>query len=82
MSGATLCPTKGESPTIEGGNVMKKFVSLVLSLALILSMMILPAQAEGSKLIGVCMQNMSSSISVLEADARARHFVHEAVGKV
>lgn len=48
---------------------MKKFVSLVLSLALILSMMILPAQAEGSKLIGVCMQNMSSSISVLEADA-------------
>ena len=48
---------------------MKKLVSLVLALALILSMMILPAQAEGSKLIGVCMQNMSSSISVLEADA-------------
>ncbi|MBO5567952.1 MAG: substrate-binding domain-containing protein [Clostridia bacterium] len=48
---------------------MKKLVSFVLSLALILSMMILPAQAEDSKLIGVCMQNMSSSISVLEADA-------------
>ena len=47
---------------------MKKLVSLVLTLVLILSVMVFPAQAE-SKLIGVCMQNMSSSISVLEADA-------------
>lgn len=48
---------------------MKKLVSLVLVMALALSMMTIPAGAEGSKLIGVCMQNMSSSISVLEADA-------------
>ncbi|MGN0762710.1 MAG: hypothetical protein ACI4MK_04950, partial [Aristaeellaceae bacterium] len=48
---------------------MKKLVSLVLVMALVLSMMIMPASAESSKLIGVCMQNMSSSISVLEADA-------------
>lgn len=48
---------------------MKKLVSLVLVMALALSMMTISAGAEGSKLIGVCMQNMSSSISVLEADA-------------
>lgn len=47
---------------------MKKLLSMVLIMALALSMVIIPAHAE-SKLIGVCMQNMSSSISVLEADA-------------
>ncbi|MGN1019926.1 MAG: hypothetical protein ACI4O7_06105 [Aristaeellaceae bacterium] len=48
---------------------MKKLVSITLALAMLLSVMIIPASAEGSRLIGVCMQNMSSSISVLEADA-------------
>lgn len=48
---------------------MKKFLCLVLTLTMLCGIMIFPAQAEGSKLIGVCMQNMSSSISVLEADA-------------
>lgn len=53
---------------------MKKLITLMLVLALALSLAIVPASAEGSKLIGVCMQNMSSSISVLEADALKEMF--------
>lgn len=55
---------------------MKKFVSLLLVLTMCLGCLAAcggsggeTASAEGTKLIGVCMQNMSSSISVLEEEA-------------
>ncbi|MGM9618232.1 MAG: substrate-binding domain-containing protein [Oscillospiraceae bacterium] len=56
---------------------MKKLVSFVLALALCLGCLTACGgnkQAEGSKLIGVCMQNKSSSISVLQEEALVEMF--------
>lgn len=57
---------------------MKKFVSLLLILAICLGSLAAcgtsKESTEGSKLIGVCMQNMSSSISVLEEEALINTF--------
>lgn len=57
---------------------MKKFVSLLLVLAMCLGCFAACStgkeSAEGSRLIGVCMQNMSSSISVLEEEALINTF--------
>lgn len=54
---------------------MKRFLSLLLSLTMILGMMSFgSANAEGTKLVGVCMQNMSSSISELQSAALTEMF--------
>ena len=59
---------------------MKKMVSILLAMALCLGCLAgcttdkPDEQKEGSKLIGVCMQNMSSSISELEATALKETF--------
>ena len=59
---------------------MKKLVSILLAMALCLGCLTgcttdkPDEQKEGSKLIGVCMQNMSSSISELEATALKETF--------
>ena len=53
---------------------MKKWLSILLSVMLLASLTTVGATAEGTKLIGVCMQNMSSSISELEAAALTETF--------
>lgn len=57
---------------------MKKIVPILLAFALCLSCLAAcgntDKQAESSKLIGVCMQNKSSSISVLEEEALVEMF--------
>ena len=47
----------------------KRIVRFLICAALALALSVSAAAAEGSGLIGVCMQNMSSSISELEAEA-------------
>ncbi len=47
----------------------KRIVRFLICAALVLALSVSAAAAEGSGLIGVCMQNMSSSISELEAEA-------------
>lgn len=49
--------------------MLKRIVHFLTCAALMLSLTAVGAAAEGSGLIGVCMQNMSSSISELEAEA-------------
>ncbi|MGN1306922.1 MAG: substrate-binding domain-containing protein [Faecousia sp.] len=55
---------------------MKKFVSLLLVLLLVIGCFAgcKQEEKEGSKLIGVCMQNKSSSISVLQEEALIETF--------
>ena len=57
---------------------MKKFLSILLALALCLGCLAAcgsgETQAESTKLIGVCMQNKSSSISVLQEEALVKMF--------
>lgn len=56
---------------------MKKFISILLVLTLCMGCLAAcgeEKQTEGSKLIGVCMQNKSSSISVLEEEALIEMF--------
>ena len=53
---------------------MKKLITMLLCAALVLGSTAMPVSAKDEKLIGVCMQNMSSSISVLEAEALTEMF--------
>lgn len=53
---------------------MKKLVSLLLVLILVVGCFAGCNQKEGSKIIGVCMQNKSSSIAVLQEEALIEMF--------